>query len=68
MADALSRKSSNLAIRCGEWLLLELFRELDATVKLISDKVALVAMSVLEPNLIQQIKDEQFTDPKSARI
>lgn len=38
------------------------------TVKLVNDKGALAAMSVFEPILIQHIKDEQFTDPKLARI
>lgn len=62
--DALSKKSSNLAVISGKWFLLEEFKDLDVTVKLINDKEALAAMSVFEPTLIQQIKYEQFTIPK----
>ena len=52
VADALSRKLSNLAAVVGKWFLLEEFRDLNATRKLISDKVALATKSVFEPILI----------------
>lgn len=68
VANALSRKSSNLAVLYGELFLFDEFGDLELTVKLVSDKVALSAMSVFRPILIQQIKDEQFADPKLARI
>ena len=60
VADALSRKSSTLASLCGEWALVETFRDLDVEIEFVSEKVMMAAMSVSEPQLIQQIKDNQF--------
>ena len=36
--------------------------------KLINDKIALVTMSVFEPDLMKQTKEEQFMDPKIVKI
>ncbi|XXG47399.1 hypothetical protein AAC387_Pa02g2062 [Persea americana] len=60
VADALSRKSSILAYLNGKWFVIEEFRDLDVTMKIIGDQVALAAMSVFEPTLIQQIKEQQL--------
>ena len=68
VADALSRKSSILADLNGKWFVMEEFRDLDVTMKIMGDQVALAAMSVFEPTLIQQIKEQQFDDPKLAKI
>ena len=68
VADALSRKSSIIAAINGKWFLLEEFKDLDVTMKLINDKIALVTMSVFEPDLMKQTKEEQFMDRKSVKI
>lgn len=68
VVDALSRKSSIVAVLCGEWFLLYAFRDLDVIVNLVSDKVMLATIFVFERIMIQYIKDEQFMDPKLVRI
>ena len=67
VADTLSKKSSTLVAINGKWFLLEEFKDLDVTMKLISDKITLAAMSIFEPNLISA-KEEQFMDPKFVKI
>ena len=58
VADALSKKSSTLAALYNEWFSLDVFKDLDVEVQLISDSVMLVAMSVYNPILMNRIKDE----------
>ncbi|XXG85952.1 hypothetical protein AAC387_Pa11g0946 [Persea americana] len=68
VADALSRKSADLASLVGEWLMIEEFRDWDVSIEVMDDHVMFAAMSVFEPLLIQQIKDRQFDDPELVKI
>jgi len=68
VADALSRKSADLASLVGEWIMIEEFRDWDVSIEVMDNQVMIAAMSVFEPLLIQQIKDRQFDDPEFARI
>ena len=68
VADALSRKSADLASLVGEWNMIEEFRDLDVSIELVDNRVTIVAMSVFEPMLITQIKGRQFEDPELVRI
>ena len=68
VADALSQKSVDLPSLVGEWNLIEEFRDLDVSIKMVDNRVMVAAMSMFEPILIQQIKDRQFEDPELVRI
>ena len=68
VADALSRKSADLASLVGEWNLIEEFKDLDVSIELVDNKVMIAAISVFEPMLIKQIKERQFQDPELVRI
>ena len=68
MEDALSMKSSFLAVISDKWFKLDVFKELDVEVKLVSDSMMLAAMLVVEPILMNPIKEEQFEDPNLAMI
>lgn len=46
VADTLSKKLSNLIAMVGKWFILEEFKDLDMTMKLIYDMVALAGKSV----------------------
>ena len=68
VADALSGKSSLVSAMGAKWFKLDVFKEFDVEVKLVSDSMILTAMSVFEPILMNRIKDEQFEDPNLAKI
>lgn len=66
--NALRRKSVTLASLCGEWTLVEQFRDLNVEVEFVTDRVMTASMSVFEPQLIQKTKDSQFQDSKLAKV
>ena len=68
MVDALRWKTVSLASMCGQWALVEEFRDLDVENEFVNDIVMLAAMSVFQPQLIQRIKDSQFQDPELAKV
>ena len=63
VADALSRKSTDLASLVGEGNLIEEFRGSDVSIEMVDNKVMVAATSVFKSILIQQIKDRQFKYP-----
>ena len=44
VASELSRKSATLASLCGEWTLVETFRDLDVEIEFVNEKVMMAAM------------------------
>eukprot|EP00268_Persea_americana_P054813 TRINITY_DN6322_c0_g1_i1.p1 TRINITY_DN6322_c0_g1~~TRINITY_DN6322_c0_g1_i1.p1 ORF type:complete len:1140 (-),score=111.45 TRINITY_DN6322_c0_g1_i1:645-4064(-) len=67
VADALSRKSAQMACLTAEWRLLEEIKDLDVDLWPIGEKVLLGSFKV-QPELIQRIKDHQRDDKALVEI